>query len=68
MAWLAMLTSAGVMMLAAVIGHVVYALPIWGLLLLYSSLGGALGLTLTVALMLKNGGFSRSDPTENSQD
>lgn len=68
MAWLAMLTSAGVTMLVTVIGHVAYDLPIWGLFLLYSCLGGTSGLALTVFLMVKNGGFSRSVSAKNSQE
>lgn len=68
MAWLAMLTSAGVTMLITVLGHVAYDLPIWGLFLLYSGLGGLLGLGLTLCLMIKSGGFSRKMMAPNSQD
>ncbi|WP_254684188.1 hypothetical protein [Phaeobacter gallaeciensis] len=63
-----MLTSAGVTMLVTVLGHVAFNLPIWGLFLLYSGLGGLLGLALTLCLMIKNGGFSRKTMAPNSQD
>ncbi|MFS4580686.1 hypothetical protein [Phaeobacter sp. C3_T13_0] len=58
--------SAAVMMLITVVGHVAYSVPIWGLLLIYSGLGGALGLVLTLVLMVKDGGFSRKTPPQNS--
>ncbi|AFO92300.1 hypothetical protein PGA1_c26320 [Phaeobacter inhibens DSM 17395] len=55
-------------MLITVLGHVAYDLPIWGLFLLYSGLGGLLGLGLTLCLMIKSGGFSRKMTAPNSQD
>ncbi|MFV1639698.1 hypothetical protein VWY73_06715 [Phaeobacter sp. JH20_12] len=68
MAWLAMLTSTGVTMMVTVIYYVAYNLPIWGLLLLYSGISSLLGVGLTVALVLKSGGFPRRRPEQNSQD